>query len=145
MARRTKKPEPVEYCKYSRIRDWNRVRCNNKAKKDGYCMTHHPDKVKERHDKANAKFKADMAATRKARKDATRHQKELHDKAARCDEAERKLVELAGKVRGVAQAMMRYPGMGCDNDTASRWANRIIELVEQDVFEGDKSDTSEGE
>ena len=38
--------------------NWQHYPCRNKAKKDGFCMTHHPDKLKARQDKAELKTKA---------------------------------------------------------------------------------------
>jgi len=35
---------------------WSFNQCTNNAKKDGYCLMHHPDKVKARRDKQDAKW-----------------------------------------------------------------------------------------
>lgn len=45
-----------ERCKASIYGHWSRShQCLNKPKKDGWCMTHHPDKVAEREAKIAAK------------------------------------------------------------------------------------------
>lgn len=40
--------------------EWRSHQCGNKAKNDGYCGIHHPDKVAERKAKSDAKYKANM-------------------------------------------------------------------------------------
>lgn len=49
----------TEYCK-EMVRlpgAWLRSQCDNKAKRDGYCGTHHPDAVKRRRDKSDTQYK----------------------------------------------------------------------------------------
>ena len=57
------KDEMTEYCKETVRRPgaWQRSQCDNKAKRDGYCGTHHPDAVKRRREKSAARFKKDAA------------------------------------------------------------------------------------
>ena len=45
-----------EQCKQSVWRDWSSSNCARKAVKDGYCKQHHPDAVKERQEKASARW-----------------------------------------------------------------------------------------
>jgi hypothetical protein len=45
-----------EQCKERVWRDWSSSNCARKAVKDGYCKQHHPDAVKERQEKASARW-----------------------------------------------------------------------------------------
>jgi len=47
-----------EQCKKKIYRDWSSSNCSRKAVKDGYCKQHHPDTVKERQEKSNARWNA---------------------------------------------------------------------------------------
>ena len=55
-----------EKCKFDMIPDSGRWpsfhRCSRPAKKDGYCGTHHPDAVKRRKEKQEARYAAESKA-----------------------------------------------------------------------------------
>lgn len=56
----------MEICKG---KSWNNHRfrpCYNIAKKDGFCMIHHPDTVQARKDKSNKKYNDDLKNRREA-------------------------------------------------------------------------------
>ena len=58
-----------EKCKFDMIPDSGRWpsfhRCSRPAKKDGYCGSHHPDAVKRRKEKQDARYEAQSEARSK--------------------------------------------------------------------------------
>ena len=54
------------YCQKVNHGEWTPVPCSRKAVRDGWCAQHHPDAVKARRAKSNARFVAEQAARQAA-------------------------------------------------------------------------------
>lgn len=61
MAHQKLKIDPA-FCKHKVWKGWHYYQCSKPNKKDGYCGLHHPDAVKARRDKREAKWAAEDAA-----------------------------------------------------------------------------------
>ena len=75
-----------EQCKYDMIPDSGRWpsfhQCSKKAKRDGFCGIHHPDAVKRRREKSDARYAAETKAS-----DEKWERRAFNDKAGnRCRE-----------------------------------------------------------
>lgn len=53
-----------EKCKVTVWHGWHRHQCSRKAKKDGYCLQHHPDTVAAKKASREAQWAAESAARR---------------------------------------------------------------------------------
>lgn len=52
----------AEQCKHRLLKGWHHYQCKNKAKRDGYCMVHHPDKVAARQQQQREKWQQQTEA-----------------------------------------------------------------------------------
>lgn len=72
-----------ESCKVNVWDGWYHRPCSNKAKRDGYCMVHHPESVEKRQKAAMKRYE----------------EKKRRSPWARLERAEARVVELEGAIR----------------------------------------------
>jgi hypothetical protein len=75
----TGSPYTEGYCMASVFHDYHSWQCSNKIWRDGFCKQHHPETLKAKQEKADARWKAKQVIWDKERADAMENKRRLED------------------------------------------------------------------